>query len=64
MKVSMPWFPAMIMEPRSFFLSKERVYRVGKEPQPTNNRVRVGIIIASLIFGVAWAVIMILIGKN
>jgi len=37
---------------------------MAKEPQPTNNRVRVGIIIASLIFGVAWAVIMILIGKN
>jgi len=37
---------------------------MGKELQPTNNRVRVGIIIASLIFGVAWAVIMILIGKD
>jgi hypothetical protein len=37
---------------------------MGKEPQATNNRVRLGILIASLVFGVAWAVIMILIGKN
>jgi hypothetical protein len=37
---------------------------MGKEEQKTNNRVRIGILIASLVFGVAWAVIMILIGKN
>jgi len=37
---------------------------MGKEQEPTNNRVRVGILIASVVFGVVWAVIMILIGKN
>jgi len=47
-----------------FLFIERKGIRMGKEPQPTNNRVRVGIIIASLIFGVAWAVIMILIGKD
>jgi len=37
---------------------------MGTEQQPTNNRVMVGIIIASVVFGVAWAIIMILIGKT
>jgi hypothetical protein len=47
-----------------FLFIERKGIRMGKELQPTNNRVRVGIIIASLIFGVAWAVIMILIGKD
>jgi len=50
--------------PAVFLFIERKGIRMGKEQQPTNNRVRVGIIIASLIFGVAWAVIMILIGKN
>ena len=37
---------------------------MGKEQQPPNNRVRVGILIASVIFGVAWAVVTLLVGKN
>ena len=34
------------------------------QQQPPNNRVKIGILIASLIFGVAWAVVTILLGKN
>ncbi len=34
------------------------------EPQPPSNRVRIGIIIASLILGVAWAVISLLLGPE
>lgn len=37
---------------------------MGEKEQPPNNRVKIGILIASLIFGVAWAVVTILIGKN
>ena len=37
---------------------------MGTEEQKTNNRVRIGILIASVIFGLAWGIIMILIGKN
>ena len=34
------------------------------EKQPPSNRVKIGILIASLVFGVAWAVVTILLGKN
>jgi hypothetical protein len=35
-----------------------------KEQPPPNNRVRIGILIASVLFGVAWAVITLLLGKE
>jgi hypothetical protein len=35
-----------------------------KEQPPSNSRVRIGILIASLLFGVAWAVITLLLGKE
>ena len=47
-----------------FLFIERKGIRMGNELQPTNNRVRAGIIIASVIFGLAWAVIMILIGKD
>ena len=34
------------------------------EPQPPNNRIRIGIIVASILFGVAWAVVTLLLGKE
>jgi hypothetical protein len=37
---------------------------MASEPQPPNNRVRIGILIASLIFGVVWAVVTLLLGKE
>ncbi len=37
---------------------------MGQKQETPNNRVKIGILIASLIFGVAWAVVTILIGKN
>ena len=32
--------------------------------QPPNNRVRIGILIASILFGVAWAIVSVLLSKN
>ena len=37
---------------------------MGNEEHKTHNRVRIGILIASVVFGLAWGIIMILIGKN
>jgi len=34
------------------------------EQQPSNNRIRIGIVLASILFGVAWAVITLLFGKE
>ena len=34
------------------------------EQQPPNNRIRIGIVLASILFGVAWAVITLLFGKE
>jgi hypothetical protein len=34
------------------------------EKQPPNNRMRIGILLASILFGVAWAVISLLLGKE
>ena len=32
--------------------------------QPLNNRVRIGILVASILFGVAWAIVSVLLSKN
>jgi hypothetical protein len=37
---------------------------MGAKEQPPDNRVRIGILLASIIFGVAWAVITLLLGKE
>ena len=34
------------------------------EQQPPNNRVRIGILLVSILLGVAWAVITVLLAKN
>lgn len=37
---------------------------MAEKEQPPNNRVRISILIASVLFGVAWAVITLLLGKE
>jgi hypothetical protein len=53
-------------EPRPplFIFVERRIIVMGAEQQPPNNRVRIGILIASILFGVAWAVITLLLGKE
>jgi hypothetical protein len=34
------------------------------EQKPPDNRIRIGIVLASILFGVAWAVITLLLGKD
>jgi hypothetical protein len=49
--------------PFFIFVGRRSILMAEKE-QPPNNRVRIGILIASVLFGVAWAVITLLLGKE
>jgi hypothetical protein len=50
---------------RPFFIFvKRRSILMAEKEQPPNNRVRISILIASVLFGVAWAVITLLLGKE